>query len=110
MQTSPRISLRLSAMSLGFSAALLSTPALAAEPQSCQTVRFADVGWAPHPMNSKFNLDKENAIMSAILDKKQKPEAAARAWIKANPSVWGTWLRGVKTFDGKMPNVAKFTK
>lgn len=60
--------------------------------------------------NTKFSLDMENAIMSAILDKKQKPEVAAKAWIKANPSVWGAWLNGVKTFDGKTPDVAKFTK
>jgi glycine betaine/proline transport system substrate-binding protein len=60
--------------------------------------------------NTKFSLEMENGIMSAILDKKQKPEAAAKAWIKANPSVWGAWLNGVKTFDGKTPDVAKFTK
>lgn len=113
------------------------------------------LGWAPHPMNSKlnmtylsggddffgpdfggatvytnvrqgytaecanvgtllkntqFSLEMENTIMSAILDKKQRPEAAAKAWIKANPAVWGNWLKGVKTFDGKEPDMAKFTR
>jgi len=60
--------------------------------------------------NTKFSLEMENGIMSAILDKKQKPEVAAKAWIKANPSVWGAWLTGVKTFDGKAPVVANFAK
>jgi glycine betaine/proline transport system substrate-binding protein len=60
--------------------------------------------------NTKFSLEMENGIMSAILDKKQKPQAAAQAWMKANPTVWGAWLNGVKTFDGKTPEVAKFTK
>ena len=60
--------------------------------------------------NTKFSLEMENAIMSAILDRKQRPEVAAKAWVKANPSIWGAWLSGVKTFDGKTPDVAKFTK
>lgn len=57
--------------------------------------------------NTKFSLPMENEIMSAILDKKQKPDAAAKAWLKANASVWGAWLSGVKTFDGKAPDTSK---
>jgi glycine betaine/proline transport system substrate-binding protein len=42
----------------------------------------------------------ENAIMAGILDEGQEPEAAAEAWLKANPGVLAPWLEGVTTFNG----------
>ncbi|MCP3055487.1 choline ABC transporter substrate-binding protein [Aurantimonas marianensis] len=49
--------------------------------------------------NLTFSLDMENAIMGAILDDGEKPEAAAKEWLKANPDALSTWLEGVKTKD-----------
>jgi glycine betaine/proline transport system substrate-binding protein len=51
--------------------------------------------------NLKFSLDMENALMGAVLTDKQKPEAAATAWLQANPQVLDTWLDGVTSTDGK---------
>ena len=50
--------------------------------------------------NLGFTLEMENEIMGAILDKGEKPEAAATAWLKANPAALDTWLDGVTTKDG----------
>ncbi len=50
--------------------------------------------------NLEFSLAMENQIMGAILDDKAQPEAAAKAWLKANPQVLEQWLAGVTTFDG----------
>ena len=55
--------------------------------------------------NLEFTLMLENEVMKAILDDKKKPEDAARSWLKANPAVLDTWLKGVKTLDDK-PGVA----
>ena len=38
--------------------------------------------------------------MGAILNDGAKPDAAATAWLKANPDVLGPWLDGVTTKDG----------
>ncbi len=51
--------------------------------------------------NLGFTLAMENAIMGGILNDKQKPEQAARAWLKQNPQVLDAWLEGVTTLDGK---------
>jgi len=51
--------------------------------------------------NLTFTLQMENEIMSAILDGGQKPEEAAKAWLKNNSQVLDQWLSGVKTIDGK---------
>jgi glycine betaine/proline transport system substrate-binding protein len=51
--------------------------------------------------NLKFTLRGESAIMGAMLDKHQQPEAAAEAWLQANPRVVASWLSGVYTFDGR---------
>jgi glycine betaine/proline transport system substrate-binding protein len=51
--------------------------------------------------NLVFNLDTENKLMDAVLNKKKKPEAAAKAWLKANPKALDAWLDGVTTFDGQ---------
>ncbi|MGQ7960062.1 choline ABC transporter substrate-binding protein [Pseudomonas sp. SP16.1] len=53
--------------------------------------------------NLEFSLAMENQIMAAILDDKQQPEAAAKAWLKANPQVLDGWLAGVTTVDGGQP-------
>lgn len=51
--------------------------------------------------NLSFTLDMESTLMGNVLDDKMKPEAAARAWLKANPQVLDSWLAGVKTVDGE---------
>ncbi len=50
--------------------------------------------------NLEFTLAMENEIMGAILNDGTEPEAAARAWLSANPDVLGPWLTGVTTLDG----------
>jgi glycine betaine/proline transport system substrate-binding protein len=50
--------------------------------------------------NLEFTLALENEIMGAILNDGAEPEAAARAWLAANPGVLGAWLEGVTTKDG----------
>jgi choline ABC transporter choline binding protein len=56
--------------------------------------------------NQTFTLAMENEIMSAILDRDEEPEDAARAWLKANPEVLDDWLKGVTTFEGDDANEA----
>ena len=56
--------------------------------------------------NLTFTLEMENQVMSSILDKGQKPRAAAEAWLKANPQVLNGWLNGVTTKDGKPAQAA----
>ncbi|WP_397450957.1 choline ABC transporter substrate-binding protein [Pseudomonas sp. NA-150] len=51
--------------------------------------------------NMVFSLKMENQLMDAVLNDKQKPRDAAKAWIKANPEVLNTWLAGVSSRDGK---------
>jgi glycine betaine/proline transport system substrate-binding protein len=50
--------------------------------------------------NLVFTLAMENEIMAAILDDGTDPDAAAEAWLKANPEVLEVWLEGVTTLDG----------
>jgi glycine betaine/proline transport system substrate-binding protein len=50
--------------------------------------------------NLVFTLEMENEVMGAILDEGQDPEAAAEAWLQANPEVLEAWLDGVSTLDG----------
>ena len=51
--------------------------------------------------NLKFSLQMENEIMGDILNNNKDPEDAARNALKANMGVLNSWLRGVKTRDGK---------
>ncbi|SEQ05062.1 glycine betaine/proline transport system substrate-binding protein [Amphritea atlantica] len=51
--------------------------------------------------NLSFTLEMENQIMGSILDDGMKPDAAARAWLKAHPETLNDWLQGVTTLDGK---------
>ena len=50
--------------------------------------------------NLTFTLQAENEIMAAILDEGEKPQAAAKAWIKKNPQALNAWLKGVKPKAG----------
>jgi len=50
--------------------------------------------------NLEFTLAMENQIMGAILDDGMEPEAAARAWIEANPAAVAPWFEGVTTRQG----------
>ena len=56
--------------------------------------------------NLKFNLRGESEMMAAILDRHEQPEAAATAWLKANPTATNAWLAGVLTFDGRPASAA----
>ena len=51
--------------------------------------------------NLVFSLEMENEIMGAILDDGMESQAAATAWLKANPDVLDGWLDGVTTADGQ---------
>ncbi|QLL62726.1 choline ABC transporter substrate-binding protein [Sinorhizobium mexicanum] len=50
--------------------------------------------------NLKFSLQMENEIMGKILNDGEEPEAAAAAWLKANPTAVDPWLAGVTAKDG----------
>ncbi len=50
--------------------------------------------------NLSFTLQMENELMGAILEGGQKPEAAARTWLKSNSQVLDGWLSGVTSKDG----------
>jgi glycine betaine/proline transport system substrate-binding protein len=50
--------------------------------------------------NLQFTLAMENEVMGPIL-KKEKPNKAARDYLKKNPGALDKWLKDVKTFDGK---------
>jgi len=50
--------------------------------------------------NLVFTLKMENEIMGAILNDNIEADKAATTWIKANPGVLNTWLKGVTTQKG----------
>ncbi|WP_353474836.1 choline ABC transporter substrate-binding protein [Salipiger sp. H15] len=50
--------------------------------------------------NLVFSLQMENEIMGSILNDGEKADAAAKAWLTANPEVLDGWLDGVTTLDG----------
>jgi len=51
--------------------------------------------------NLSFTLAQESQIMGTILGGESDGAKAAEKWLKANPAVLDTWLKGVTTFDGK---------
>ena len=51
--------------------------------------------------NLSFTTQQGSRVMGDILDRHQPPEAAAEAFLKANPAVVAGWLAGVSTFDGR---------
>ncbi|MGQ8632725.1 choline ABC transporter substrate-binding protein [Agrobacterium sp. DKPNP3] len=60
--------------------------------------------------NLQFSLPMENEIMGKILNDGLEGEAAATAWLKANPTAIEPWLANVKTKDGSadaLPAVKK---
>ncbi|MGE4194972.1 MAG: ABC transporter substrate-binding protein [Pseudodesulfovibrio sp.] len=58
--------------------------------------------------NMVFPVDMMNQIMTAVYrDKGLKPVQAALAWLKDHPDMYGKWLDGVTTVDGK-PGAAAF--
>ncbi|WP_323690363.1 choline ABC transporter substrate-binding protein [Rhizobium sp. AN95] len=60
--------------------------------------------------NLEFSLPMENEIMGKILNDGLEGEAAATAWLKANPTAIEPWLANVKTKDGSadaLPAVKK---
>ena len=60
--------------------------------------------------NLEFSLPMENEIMGKILNDGLEGEAAATAWLKANPAAIEPWLANVKTKDGSadaLPAVKK---
>lgn len=68
----------------------------------------ARTGWSEQCPNAArffrqltFNVDAENQMMDAILNGGESPDAAAEAWLKANPDALGPWLDGVTTLDGQ---------
>ncbi|NRF72302.1 choline ABC transporter substrate-binding protein [Aquincola sp. S2] len=50
--------------------------------------------------NLQFTTDIENQVMAAIVEK-TSPVQAARDWLRKNPEVLATWLRGVRSFGGE---------
>jgi len=51
--------------------------------------------------NLHFTPKGESQLMASILDEHQPPEAAAAAWLTANPAIVSAWLEGVYSFDGR---------
>jgi glycine betaine/proline transport system substrate-binding protein len=51
--------------------------------------------------NLKFTLRGESQVMAGILDQHLPAEAAAQAWMQANPRTVSSWLAGVYTLDGR---------
>ncbi|MFN3634704.1 MAG: choline ABC transporter substrate-binding protein [Rhizobium rhizophilum] len=52
-----------------------------------------------------FDVSMENVLMGEILGGKDSTDAASN-WLKANPAVLDTWLKGVTTFDGQPGDAA----
>lgn len=51
--------------------------------------------------NLRFTALGESQVMAAMLERHEQPEAAAAAWLAANPRVRAAWLEGVRTLDGR---------
>lgn len=52
--------------------------------------------------NLQFPIPMMNAIMTTLHNNKdEKPQRAAMLWLKANPDICATWLKGVTTKAGK---------
>lgn len=73
---------------------------------------LARTGWSETCPNAAtlfkqmtFDVSMENVLMGEILGGKDSKEAAS-AWLKANPAVLDTWLKGVTTLDGQPGDAA----
>lgn len=51
--------------------------------------------------NLRFSVRGESEMMSAMLDRHEQPDVAARAWLGAHPKEVEQWLRGVSMADGE---------
>ena len=51
--------------------------------------------------NLKFSVRGESEMMSAMLDRHEQPDVAARAWLENHPNDVDAWLQGVSMADGK---------
>ncbi len=51
--------------------------------------------------NLHFTLRGENEMMDAILNQHQQPSVAAAAWLRGHADLVGSWLEGVRSFDGR---------
>lgn len=51
--------------------------------------------------NLQFSLEMENSLMEAILNQGQRPEQAAKDWLRQHPEVLTPWLKDVTTRDGQ---------
>jgi len=51
--------------------------------------------------NLRFSVRGESEMMSAMLDRHEQPDVAARIWLEAHPKEVEQWLRGVSMADGK---------
>ncbi len=61
--------------------------------------------------NLKFPVSMINEIMTMLnKNKKMKPLEAGLKWLKKHPETYKTWLKGIKTIDGKdaLANFEKF--
>lgn len=50
--------------------------------------------------NLQFSVAQESQLMEKVLEK-QDPVSVAKTWLKSNPQVLDTWLKGVTTYDGQ---------
>ncbi len=73
---------------------------------------LARTGWSESCPNAAtlfkqmtFDVSMENVLMGEILAGKDTKEAAS-AWLKANPAVLDTWLKGITAFDGQPGDTA----
>ncbi len=59
--------------------------------------------------NIAFTLEMENTLMTAMLEDKIEPKAAALDWFRTHPEVLDQWLEGVVTLDGgdALPHVKR---
>ncbi|SAK86283.1 substrate-binding region of ABC-type glycine betaine transport system [Caballeronia catudaia] len=59
--------------------------------------------------NLRFTTDLENRLMQPVMNK-ERPQEAAKAYLKQNPQVLDAWLAGVKTVDGRdgLPAVRQY--
>jgi glycine betaine/proline transport system substrate-binding protein len=56
--------------------------------------------------NLTFTVDEENEIMGRILERRESPEVAARAWLRLHPDRLAAWFAGVHTVDGRPASLA----
>jgi glycine betaine/proline transport system substrate-binding protein len=53
--------------------------------------------------NLRFSVRGESELMSAMLDRHEQPDVAARTWLQTHATDVEPWLQGVSTADGRAP-------